>query len=267
MFLLPFLLNKAVLISLSLIVVGSGTVFGGIKAGEYRDTQIILQEAKQLSSEGKYQEAIGKLSEADSKWTTDGSKKEVQSLKEENRTLLQSTSEYKLGKELFDKEKYADAIEVLEKVDIKHVNYFDSKSLIELAEKKLVIPKGEVAGVKTEVKITKATPEVLPTPTPIVPTPTPEPQVDITALCSAKKQQEAGSLAEAFYKASAQAEANAKSDPMFYQVWMGMQPNMQLMMKNWTVKTLGEYEVYCLTHQGNDSGWSPSSGPFDSIKW
>lgn len=181
MFLLPFLLNKAVLISLSLIVVGSGTVFGGIKAGEYRDTQIILQEAKQLSSNGKYQEAVTKLVEADGKWTTSGIKKEVEGLKEENKTLLQSSSKYKLGKELFDKEKYADALEVLKKVDIRHANYFDSKSLIELAEKKIETSKGEVAGVKTEVKtvkVVKVAPEVLPTPTPtpIIPTPTPEPQ-------------------------------------------------------------------------------------------
>jgi len=272
MFLLPFLLNKAILISLSLIVVGSATVFGGIKANDYRQTQIIVQEAKKLALEGKYQEAINKLSESNNKWTTDGGKKEVVSLEEENRTLLESSSHYVLGKELFDKEKYADAVEVLKKVDIRHANYFDSKSLIELAEKKIETSKGEVAGVKTEVKtvkVVKVAPEVLPkpTPTPVIPTPTPEPQIDVTALCSAKKQQEAGSIAESAYKASAQAEANARSDPMFYQVWMGMQSNIQLMMKNWTVKTLGEYEAYCLTHNGDVSGWSPSSGPFDGISW
>lgn len=267
MFLLPFLLNKAVLVALSLIVVGSGMVYGGVKANDYRQTQIIVQEAKQLSSDGKYQDAINKLSETDNKWTTDGGKKEVVNLKEENKTLLQSSSNYALGKELFDKGKYADAEEVLKKVDVRHINYFDSKSLIELAEKKLDTSKGEIAGVNTEAKVVKTALETTPTPTPIIPTPTPEPQIDVTALCSAKKQQEAGSIAESAYKASAQAESNAKSDPMFYQVWMGMQPNIQLMMKNWTVKTLGEYEAYCLTHNGDVSGWSPSSGPFDGIKW
>lgn len=173
-----FLFNKFTIIGFSLLIVGSATVYGGIKANDYRQTQIIIQEAKQLSSEGKYKEAINKLSESDDKWTTNRVRKEAENLKEESKTLLESSSDYRLGKELFDKEKYADAVEVLRKVNIRHANYFDSKSLIELAEKKLEKPKGEVAGTKTEVRITKAVTEILPTPTPtpVIPIPTPEPQ-------------------------------------------------------------------------------------------
>lgn len=177
MFLLPFLLNKAVIVGLSLVVIGSATVYGGVKANDYRQTQIVLQEAKQLSSNGKYQEAINKLTEADNKWSSGGVKREIVSLKEENRSLLQSTSEYKLGKELFDKEKYADAVEVLKKIDIKHINYFDSKSLIELAENKMDRFRGEVAGVSAKSKkATQGTPQVLSTPTPSQVTPLPTPQ-------------------------------------------------------------------------------------------
>lgn len=181
MSLLPFLLNKGILISLSLIMIGSVTIYGGAKAGEYRDTQIILQEAKQLSSEGKYQEAIGKLNTAEKKWGSKWIKEEVKHNIEDNKLLAESSKNYELGKELFDKGKYADAVEVLKKIDIKHINYFDSKSLIELAEKKLETPKGgEVAGIKTEIKkIAQGAPEIISTPSPVptaIPTVTPQAQ-------------------------------------------------------------------------------------------
>lgn len=174
MFLLSFLLNKAALVALSLIAVGSVTIYGGIKADEFRQTQIIVQEAKQLSSNGQYQEAVNKLTETDGKWTTSGTTKEVESLKQENKTLIQSSVDYELGKELFDKGKYKDALSVLKKVESRNINYPGARSLIELAEKNLDTPKGEVAGVKTETKVVKAVPEPIPTPTTV---PTPEPQV------------------------------------------------------------------------------------------
>lgn len=270
------LVNKITLIRKITIVLLILTIlpfigFGVAKANEYREVQQLLSESKKLSSVGRYHEAVVKLTEAQEKWSLDGTKKEISTALEENKTLIQSTKDYELGKELFDKEKYKDSLGVLKKVESENINYPSALSLIELAEKKLTdTRKGEVAGVKTETKkITQITYQATPTPTliPSTPTPTSEPKVDVTALCNAKKQQMAGSIAESAYKASAQAEANAKNDPMFYQIWMGMQPNIQTMMKNWTVKTLGEYEVYCLNHNGDDSGWSPSSGPFDSIKW
>lgn len=174
MFLLPFLLSKGVLISLSLIVIGSATAYGGVKANDYRQTQIIVQEAKHLSSSGKYQEAINKLAEADNKWSFGGVKKEVEILKEENKTLVQASVDYELGKELFDKDKYKDALDVLKKVDSRNINYPSARSLIELAEKKLETAKGEVAGVNTKARAVKVVPE--PTPTPL-PLPTAEPQI------------------------------------------------------------------------------------------
>lgn len=100
-----------------------------------------------------------------------------------------------------------------------------------------------------------------------LPTSTSEPQVNIVALCEAKEQQMVGVIASAAYKASADAEENAKYDPLFYEVWMSLQSNLQTMLKNWTVKTLAEYKIYCLEHNGSDTGWSPSSGPFDDIDW
>lgn len=180
MFLLPFLLNKAVLISLSLIVVGSGTVFGGIKAGEYRDTQIILQEAQQLSYEGKYQEAIGKLTATEKKWGPKGIKEEVQREIEDNKLLAESSKNYELGKELFDKGSYKDTLEVLKKVDIRNTNYASAKSLIELAESKIAKPKGQVAGItsQAQVKVKASTPIETPAPIPSstpIPTLTPQP--------------------------------------------------------------------------------------------
>lgn len=156
MFLLPFLLSKGVLISLSLIVIGSATVYGGVKVNEHRDTQIILQEAKQLSSSGKYQEAINKLAEADHKWAFGETKKEVEGLKEENKTLTQASVNYELGKELFDKGKYKDALEVLKKVDSRNVNYVAAIELIKKSEEAISNleskNQAKVAGVSTKVK-------------------------------------------------------------------------------------------------------------------
>lgn len=179
MFLLPFLLNKAVLISLSLIVVGSGTVFGGIKAGEYRDTQIILQEAQQLSTEGKYQEAIGKLNTTENKWGPKGIKEEVKHEIEDNILLAESSKNYELGKELFDKGTYKDALEVLKKVDIRNTNYPSAKSLLELAESKIEKPKGQVVSITSQpqVKVKSSASIETPVPTPSsTPIPTPTPQ-------------------------------------------------------------------------------------------
>ncbi len=179
MFLLPFILNKAVLIGLSLVVVGSTTVYGGIKASEYRDTQIILQEAKQLSSEGKYQEAIGKLTATGNKWSPNGTKEEIKREIEDNKLLAESSKNYELGKELFDKESYKDALEVLKKVDIRNTDYSSAKSLIELIEKKLEKPKTEAIIVKTEVKknIQDVVEPVMVTPLP-TPTIQPIPSID-----------------------------------------------------------------------------------------
>lgn len=182
MILLPFLLNKALLISLTLIAVGSATVYGGIKAGEYRDTQIILQEAQQLSTEGKYQEAIIKLNTTENKWGTKGIKEEVKRDIEENKLLIESSKNYELGKELFDKGKYEDAVEILKKVDIRNANYPRARSLIELAEDKIEKSNGRVAGIstQTEVKVKTNTPVETPipiaSPTPVaspIPQPTP----------------------------------------------------------------------------------------------
>lgn len=171
---LNFVANKIVLTILAAMVVTPTVVYGGYKANDYRQTQIIVQEAKQLSSGGKYQEAISKLTEADNKWSFVGVKKEVEILKEENKSLVQASVDYELGKELFDKDKYKDALEVLKKVDSRNINYPSARSLIELAEKKLETPKGEVAGVNTETKIVKVVPTPTPTATPL---PTTEPQV------------------------------------------------------------------------------------------
>ena len=86
---------------------------------------------------------------------------------------------------------------------------------------------------------------------------------------SSKKQELAGGMAETINKQMANAEAEAKvNDPMYYQIWLSnIKPNIEIMFKNWTVKTLGEYEVYCLLHDGNDVGWKPSSGALDGINW
>src|SRR3989344_3460272 len=137
MFLLPFLLNKGIVIGLSLIVVGSGTVYGGIKAGEYRDTQIILQEAKQLSSEGKYQEAISKLSTAENKWSTKGVKEEVKHDIEDNKLLIESSKNYVLGKELFDKGRFDDSIQAFKKVSSRNKDYLAALEAIKLAEESI----------------------------------------------------------------------------------------------------------------------------------
>lgn len=178
MFLGVILGNKIVISILAGVLVIPPIAYGGIKVNEYRQTQIIVQEAKQLSLSGKYQEAINKLAESDSKWSFGGVKKEVEGLKEENKTLIQATVEYELGKELFDKDKYKDALEILKKVDSRNINYPSAISLIELAEKKLEAAKGDVAGVKTEVK--KTTQRIIePSPTPLptaLPTVTPESQ-------------------------------------------------------------------------------------------
>lgn len=184
MFLLPFLLSKGVLISLSLIVMGSATAYGGVKANDYRQTQIIVQEAKHLSSSGKYQEAINKLAEADNKWAFGGTKKEVEGLKEENKTLIQASADYELGKDMFDRGKYKNALDVLKKVDSRNINYPGARSLIELAEKNLDTPKGEVAGIKTEIKATaQGASEILSTPAPTN-VPAAVPQVQTTQSTS-----------------------------------------------------------------------------------
>lgn len=181
MFLLPFLLNKAVLISLSLIVVGSTTVYGGIKAVEYRDTQISLQEAKQLSSEGKYQEAINKLSTTKNKWSTSETKREVKQVIEDNKNLIESTKNYQLGKELFDKREFNDSIQALKKVDSRNTNYIASLETIKLAEENIEKAKEseqkKVLGTnttKTSTFTSKAVggvvyPTLSPEPTPITP--------------------------------------------------------------------------------------------------
>ena len=91
MFLLPIIFNKLVLIVISSLVIGSATVYGGAKVNEYRDTQTILQEAKQLSFEGKYQEAIGKLVATENKWSPNSLKEEVKLAKEENKLLAESS--------------------------------------------------------------------------------------------------------------------------------------------------------------------------------
>lgn len=93
-------------------------------------------------------------------------------------------------------------------------------------------------------------------------------QTDNSALCEAKKEQMAGAMAESINSAEAKLEINAQEQgSLFYQSWLNMKPNVELMAKDWSIKTLGEYETYCLTHNGDDAGWKPSSGPFDSIKW
>lgn len=185
MFLLPFLFNKAVLISLALIVVGSTTVYGGIKTVEYRDTQISLQEAKQLSLEGKYQEAINKLNTTENKWSTEGVKKEIKIAIEDNKYLIGSSNNYDLGKEMFDKGNYTDALELLKKIDSRNINYSSALSLIELAEKKSTsTPKGEVAGISSQSEVKVKTPPSIkiptlaPSPT-LIPTPTLQPTPDI----------------------------------------------------------------------------------------
>ncbi len=181
MFLIPFLLNKAVLIGLSLVVVGSTTVYGGIKAGEYRDTQIILQEAQQLSAEGKYQEAIGKLTTAENKWGLSGIKKEVKQAIEDNKNLIDSTKNYQLGKELFDKGEFDDSIQAFKKVDSRNTNFIAALETIKLAEENIENAKerkqNEVLGTnitKTPVLSSNATggvgsPISSPDPTPATP--------------------------------------------------------------------------------------------------
>lgn len=262
--------KKIIIILLLSTVMGSTIVYGGIRANDYRNNHRALQEAKQLSSEGKYQEAIGKLIVVENKWSPESLKKEIKLVIEENKLLAESSENYELGKEVFENDDYSEVLEILQRVDSRDINYLKARSLIELAEIKISKSKGEVAGAKTENKrTTQVVSEILPTstPTPTTVIPSPEPQVDVTALCSAKKQKLAGSMAQVAFKARAEDEADAKSDLIKYQLWLQMDPNLQIMLKNWMVKTLGEYEVYCLSHDGNDSGWSPSSGPYDNIKW
>lgn len=181
MFLLSFLLNKAVLIGLSLVVVGSTTVYGGIKAVEYRDTQISLQEAKQLSSEGKYQEAINKLNTTKNKWSTSETKEEVKQVIEDNKNLIESTKNYQLGKELFDKGKFDDSIQAFKKVDSRNTNYIAALETIKLAEENIEkVKEGEQKKVlgtnttKTPTLTSKAvggivSPTLSPEPTPTTP--------------------------------------------------------------------------------------------------
>lgn len=166
MFLLSFLLNKVVLIILSSVIVGSATVYGGIKATDYRQTEVLFQEAKQLSSQGKYQDAISRLVATEDKWSPSGTKERVKLAIEDNKRLAGSSMDFDLGKEMFDKGNYKDALEFLKRVDTRNINYSSARSLIELAEKKIInAPKGEVAGVKAEIKETvQGSIEVLPTP-------------------------------------------------------------------------------------------------------
>lgn len=174
MFLLPFLLNKAALIGLSLIVVGSATVYGGIKAGEYRDTQIILQEAKQLSSEGKYEEAIGKLTATENKWGPKGIKEEVKEAIEDNKNLIESAKNYQLGKELFDKKEFEDSIKAFKKVDSRNANYIAALETIKLAEENIEKAKGRKQSEVLGTNITK-TPTLPPKATGGINSPTPSP--------------------------------------------------------------------------------------------
>ncbi len=172
--------NKIIAGLLIALVTVPPVVYGGIKANEYRQVQTILQESKQLSSSGKYQEAENKLSEADNKWAFGETKREVEGLKEENKTLIQASVDYELGKELFDKDKYKDALEILKKVDSRNKDYPSARSLIELAEKKLEAPKGQVAGISTqsEVKVKTNIPIETPAPTSsptLIPSPIPQP--------------------------------------------------------------------------------------------
>lgn len=181
MFLLPFLLNRVVLIILSSLVIGSVTAYGGIKANDYLHTQMLLQEAKQLSSQGKYQDAISKLITTEDKWSPSGTKEEIKRLTEYNKRLEESSRNYDLGKDLFDKEKYKDALEILKKVDNRNINYSSARSLVELAEKKTTDTSiGEVAGVssKVETKIKSNVSVETPIPSPPTPTPSPQPSVD-----------------------------------------------------------------------------------------
>jgi len=175
--------NKIVTGLLIALVTVPPVVYGGIKANEYRQASVLLSESRQLTQQGKYQEAIGKLTDAQSKWSLEGTKKEIDGALEDNKTLVQSSKDYELGKEMFDKDKYKDALEILKKVDSRNINYSNARNLIELAEKKIADnPKGVVAGVKTEIKktaqgATGVLPSPLPTPSPspLTPIPTPQP--------------------------------------------------------------------------------------------
>ncbi|RJQ27954.1 hypothetical protein C4577_00375 [Candidatus Parcubacteria bacterium] len=204
---LSVIANRIVVTLLIVMVATPTIIYGGIKANDYRQTQIILQEAKQLSSEGKYQEAINKLNTTENKWSTSGTIEEVRLAIEDNKQLIGSSKNYELGKEIFDKGNYKDALELFKKVDIRNINYPSALSLIGLAEKKSTDTlKGEVAGVIT---IKNPTPiqnkntallSVQPTPNNQLPSPTPQPIVIQPAGYSNTSPQSQTSVPQPTYK-------------------------------------------------------------------
>lgn len=139
--------------------------------------------------------------------------------------------------------------------------------------------KYKILGEKTEQSPTpRPDPTTLPTPTPQViiekvvitppPQPTLNPMVDVESICEAKKDRMAAEISATANNEMKKTEVQMKADPVLYQVWVeSISPNIQGMLVNWTRKTLADYKVYCLTHNGDDKGWTISSGPFDNIKW
>lgn len=143
------LTKKILIIQLVCIILIPLTSIGIVKANGVRQAQQLLSVSKQLTKEGNYQQAINKLKEAESKWSLSGTKKEIEEALIENKILNQSTKNYELGKEAFDKSKFEDAIKLLGKVDRRNINYTASKDLINLAEREISKPKSSVAGVST----------------------------------------------------------------------------------------------------------------------
>jgi len=225
---MQFTFKNIVFILTTLVLVTSAGFGTGILL-DYRQAQQLLNESKTLNTTGKYEDALSKLVEADSKWVPESTKKEIEESIAQNKKLVASTKNYELGTDFYIKDKLKESIKFLRRVDNEDINYQKAQEIIELAEEKVKkeIVDQEVAGAMST---TFSTPQVIKEvePETLIPTIS-EPQVDVPALCSAKKQQMTGGIAESAYKASAQAEANAKSDPLFNQVWMSIVPNLEIM--------------------------------------
>src|SRR3989344_4283949 len=197
---MQFTFKNIVFILTTLVLVTSAGFGTGILL-DYRQAQQLLNESKTLNTTGKYEDALSKLVEADSKWVPESTKKEIEESIAQNKKLVASTKNYELGTDFYIKDKLKESIKFLRRVDNEDINYQKAQEIIKEVEPETLIPTIS------------------------------EPQVDVPALCSAKKQQMTGGIAESAYKASAQAEANAKSDPLFNQVWMSIVPNLEIMMK------------------------------------